>query len=66
MSKLTGVTKFFNDSKGFGFLKADGTEDEYFVHVTNLIDKIQENDKVSFELTEGRKGLMAINVELID
>ena len=60
----TGTVKFFNNSKGFGFIKDDESENEYFVHVSGLIDEIRENDKVSFDLTEGKKGLNAVNVKL--
>ncbi len=63
MSK--GTVKFFNDSKGFGFIKDDATDKEYFVHVTGLIDEIRENDQVSFDLQEGKKGLNAVNVKVI-
>lgn len=59
-----GVVKFFNDTKGFGFIKDVESNEEYFVHVTGLIDKIGENDEVTFELVEGRKGLNAVNVKL--
>ena len=59
----TGSVKFFNESKGYGFIRQDDSEKEYFVHVTGLVDKIQQNDKVSFELSEGRKGVNAINVK---
>jgi CspA family cold shock protein len=62
----TGTVKFFNNSKGFGFIKDDESENEYFVHVTGLIDEIRENDKVQFDLTEGKKGLNAVNVKLAD
>ena len=65
MSKLNGVVKFYNSSKGFGFLKETESEKEYFVHATGLLDTIYENDEVSFELTEGKKGLNAINVKVI-
>ena len=65
MNKKTGKVKFFSD-KGFGFIKDDDTQNEYFVHVTGLIDQIQENDEVSFELIDGKKGKNAINVELIN
>lgn len=58
-----GTVKFFNDSKGFGFIKDKNTNTEYFVHVSGLIDEIRENDEVVFELQEGRKGLNAINVK---
>ena len=60
-----GKVKFFNESKGYGFIKDVEYEEEYFVHVSGLIDKIKEDDNVTFELTEGRKGLNAVNVKLI-
>jgi cold shock protein len=60
-----GTVKFFNDSKGFGFIKEDETEKEHFVHVSGLVDEVQEGDSVEFELTEGRKGLNAVNVKLL-
>tara|TARA_B100002019_G_C20843407_1_gene391048 strand:- start:23 stop:214 length:192 start_codon:yes stop_codon:yes gene_type:complete len=60
-----GTVKFFNQSKGFGFIIDDESKTEYFVHVTGLIDEINENDAVEFELQEGRKGLNAINVKLV-
>ena len=63
MSK--GTVKFFNDSKGFGFIKEDGTQKEYFVHSTGLKDSIKEGDKVSFDLEMGKKGLNAVNVKLV-
>ena len=59
-----GKVKFFNESKGFGFIKDSETESEYFVHVSGLVDKVRENDEVTFELKEGKKGLNAINVKL--
>jgi cold shock protein len=60
-----GKVKFFNESKGFGFIKDNESDTEYFVHATGLIDKVRENDDVSFELKEGRKGLNAVNVKLL-
>lgn len=60
-----GKVKFFNESKGFGFIIEDGTSTEHFVHVSGLIDEIKEGDSVEFELTEGRKGLNAVNVKVI-
>ncbi len=60
-----GIVKFFNDSKGFGFIKDEDSEKEYFVHVSGLIDEIREDDEVEFELTEGKKGLNAVNVKVI-
>jgi len=59
-----GTVKFFNDSKGFGFIKDDDSDNEYFVHVSGLNDRIKENDQVTFELKEGKKGLNAVNVKL--
>lgn len=58
-----GTIKFFNETKGFGFVKEDETNKEYFVHVSGLVDKVNENDVVTFDLEEGRKGLMAVNVK---
>ena len=59
-----GTVKFFNDTKGFGFIIEEDSKTEYFVHVTGVIDKINEGDYVEFELKEGRKGLNAVNVRL--
>lgn len=61
----TGTVKFFNESKGFGFIVEEGTNKEHFVHVSGIIDDIREGDSVEFELTEGRKGLNAVNVKVI-
>ncbi len=60
-----GIVKFFNNSKGFGFIIEKETKSEYFVHVSGLVDEIRENDEVTFELREGRNGLKAVNVKLI-
>ena len=60
-----GTVKFFNQSKGFGFIIDDESKTEYFVHVTGLIDEINEGDSVEFELQEGRKGLNAVNVKTV-
>ena len=59
-----GTVKFFNDSKGFGFIKDNASEKEYFVHVSGLNDEIRENDSVTFDLQDGKKGLNAVNVKL--
>jgi CspA family cold shock protein len=59
-----GTVKFFNNAKGFGFIKDNESNKEYFVHVSGLIDEIREDDQVTFELQEGRKGLNAVNVKL--
>ena len=61
----SGTVKFFNEAKGFGFIKEDETNKEYFVHVTGLIDEVRENDEVTFDLKEGKKGLNAVNVKLV-
>ena len=62
---MTGTVKFFNESKGFGFIVDDATGTEYFVHVSGLIDEIRKEDKVEFDVTEGRKGPNAINVKVV-
>lgn len=60
-----GTVKFFNETKGFGFVKETATGQEYFVHVTGLlVDTLRENDAVTFDLKEGKKGLNAVNVRL--
>ena len=59
-----GTVKFFNESKGFGFIVEDDSKKEYFVHATGLVDEIQEGDTVEFDITEGKKGLNAINVKV--
>lgn len=58
-----GTVKFFNDAKGFGFIKDENGE-EIFVHSTGLKDNIRENDEVVFETEQGKKGLNAVNVSL--
>jgi len=63
MSK--GTVKFFNDTKGFGFITEEGSDKEHFVHISGLIDEIREGDAVEFDLAEGKKGLNAINVKVI-
>ena len=60
-----GTVKFFNESKGFGFVIDDESKQEYFVHVTGVIDEIREGDSVEFELAEGKKGLNAVNVKVL-
>lgn len=60
-----GTVKFFNETKGFGFIKDSQTSQDIFVHVTGLVDKIRENDEVTFDVTEGKKGLNAINVRVV-
>ncbi len=58
-----GTVKFFNESKGYGFILETETGKELFVHVSGLIDKVTKNDKVEFEIQNGKKGLNAVNVK---
>jgi CspA family cold shock protein len=60
-----GTVKFFNESKGFGFVTEDDSNTEYFVHVSGLVDEIREGDAVEFDLKEGRKGLNAVDVRVL-
>ncbi len=64
-TKITGTVKFFNEEKGFGFIKHDDSNKETFVHANGLVDQIEANDKVQFDVQEGRKGLNAVNVKRI-
>jgi cold shock protein len=59
-----GTVKFFNETKGFGFIKDDDSGNEYFVHISGLIDKVKNDDQVTFDLKEGKKGMNAVNVKL--
>ena len=61
----TGTVKFFNESKGFGFIIEEGTNKEHFVHISGVLGTINEGDAVEFELTEGRKGMNAVNVKRV-
>ena len=61
----TGTVKFFNDSKGFGFITEEGSNKDHFVHISGLIDEVREGDQVEFELKEGKKGLNAVNVKVL-
>ena len=60
-----GTVKFYNNVKGFGFIKDAESATEYFVHSSGLTEEINENDEVSFDLQEGKKGMNAVNVKLI-
>ena len=60
-----GTVKFFNNSKGFGFITQEEGDRDVFVHVNGLVDEINEGDKVSFDVEEGPKGLNATNVKVI-
>lgn len=59
-----GTVKFYNETKGFGFIKDEETGKEYFVHSSGLKDRIRENDEVTFELQQGKRDLNAVNVKL--
>jgi len=59
-----GTVKFFNESKGYGFITEEGSGSEIFVHVSGLIDEIKENDHVTYDVKEGKKGMNAVNVKL--
>ncbi len=59
----SGTVKFFNETKGFGFITQDGSNQDIFVHVSGLVDEVRENDKVTFQVEQGRKGPNAVNVE---
>ena len=63
---MEGTVKFFNESKGFGFIKPEDGGEDVFVHVSGLIDEIQENDEVEFETEDGRKGIKAVNVKVVE
>ena len=60
-----GTVKFFNDTKGFGFISPSNGGQDIFVNVSGLADDIRENDKVSYEVEQGKKGLNAVNVKVI-
>ena len=59
-----GKVKFFNNSKGFGFINDEETGKDIFVHSTGLKDDIREGDAVTFDVEEGKKGLNAVDVKL--
>jgi CspA family cold shock protein len=63
---ISGVVKFFNNAKGFGFITPDDGSKDVFVHVNGLFDEIREGDKVTFKVEEGKKGLNAIDVKIAD
>ncbi len=60
-----GTVKFFNETKGFGFITPASGGQDIFVHVSGLKDQIRENDRVSYEVQNGKKGLNAVNVKLV-
>jgi len=60
-----GTVKFFNESKGFGFITPEEGGKDVFVHQSGLTDRINEGDKVSYDVEEGQKGLNAVNVKIV-
>jgi cold shock CspA family protein len=60
-----GKVAFYNDSKGYGFINDINSGEKYFVHINGCLDEIQENDKVTFELERGQKGMNAVNVKVV-
>ena len=59
----SGTVKFFNESKGFGFIIDKETKEEVFVHVSGLVDQVNKEDDVTYEVTDGKKGPNATNVK---
>ena len=59
-----GTVKFFNESKGFGFITDNDSNEEIFVHASGLVDQIKENDKVTFATQQGKKGINAVDVKI--
>ncbi len=64
-SVMTGKVDFFNDSKGYGFIRELETQEKYFVHINGLEDEVVEGDKVTFELEKGLKGMNAVRVKKV-
>lgn len=62
----TGTVKFFNDTKGFGFIEPESGGKDLFVHVSGTIDEITQGDKVNFDVEEGKKGPVAVNVKIAE
>lgn len=61
-----GIVKFFNNSKGYGFISLPDGGEDIFVHQSGLIHEIRENDHVEFDVEQGKKGLNAVNVKVVD
>lgn len=63
---MQGTVKFFNESKGFGFIKPSDSSEDIFVHSSGLIDEIRENDQVKYDVEKGKKGMNAVNVKVMN
>ena len=63
---MQGTVKFFNEAKGFGFIKPDNSNTDIFVHSSGLVDQIRENDEVEYDEEKGKKGMNAVNVTLLN
>jgi CspA family cold shock protein len=63
---MQGTVKFFNETKGFGFITPSDATEDIFVHVSGLVDEIRENDQVQYDEERGRKGMNAVNVTLLN
>jgi CspA family cold shock protein len=63
---MQGTVKFFNETKGFGFIKPSDSNTDIFVHVSGLVDEIRENNQVEYDEERGKKGMNAVNVTLIN
>ena len=64
-SGYKGRVEFFDDSKGYGFIKDAATQEKYFVHISGVLDEIKEGDTVAFELEKGMKGMNAVRVKKV-
>jgi len=62
---MQGTVKFFNEAKGFGFITPSDSKTDIFVHISGLVDEIQENDEVTYDEQRGKKGMNAVNVTRI-
>ncbi len=63
---MEGTVKFFNETKGFGFIKPSHSSEDIFVHSSGLIDEIRENDQVEYTEERGKKGMNAVNVKVLN
>lgn len=63
---MQGTVKFYNNTKGFGFIKPSDSGEDIFVHSSGLINEIRENDQVSFDVERGKKGMNAVNVKVLN